>query len=143
MQSARVPVQRRPTTNSQLTSKQNSNVLQEKTKEIKELIEMFKQLENRMTKGSENKNKNDMNYLNSVNAIMSFVSKNQNNLAFAPKITKYDNSISQMLNDFESVKTFDFKDCVEDLEKMLDQNDIQIEKAKNLLINNLAKGLTE
>jgi hypothetical protein len=102
---------------------------------------MFKALETKMMKGSENKNKNDMNYLNSVNAIMSFVSKNQNNLAFAPQITLYSNSISNMLEDFDTVKNFNFETCVDDLEKMLDQNDVQIEKAKNLLINNLADTL--
>ena len=104
-------------------------------------MEMFKSLETTMTKGSENKNKNDMNYLNSVNAIMTFVSKNQNNLAFAPQITSYSHSISKMLEDFETIQDFDFDESVNDLEKLLDQNDIQIEKAKNLLINNLADTL--
>lgn len=115
--------------------------MQGKNKEIKELVEMFKSLETNMMKGSENKNKNDMNYLNSVNSIMTFVSKNQNNLAFAPQISIYSNSMSNMLNDFEMLKDFKFESCVDELEKILDQNDTQIEKAKNLLINNLADSL--
>lgn len=121
-----------------MLDKKNSNNLEVKTNLIKEINELFKNFETSMNNSNETKKKNDAKNLNSVNPIISFVNKNKNNLAFVPQLKEYDHTLTQMIQDFDNLKDFDFETEVNALENMLDQNDIQIEKVKNLLVNNLS-----
>ena len=91
-----------------------------------------------MKKSKDGKKKTEPKFINSIDNIITYVNKNKNNLAFVPQLKEYDRTVSCMLEDFEGIKEFDFETELNEIESMLDKNDIQLEKVKNLLVNNLS-----